>query len=223
MKANWDVLAKNKEKWYAKTIKYWEKQPETNDGMLGGIESMYPGFQKQDEKASLELLRELFPNRKNGEGRAIDVGCGIGRVTKEVLSKIFKTVDMLEPCERHMNKVKKWKERNGEIYQCSLQEFEYNHKYDIIWMQWVVLYLTDNDFVNVLRKAKQHLNEEGYIVLKVNIAKKDHYIDESDNSIIRSQQYFKNLFDMAGVKVRKEKLQPHMPQELFKVMMVVLE
>lgn len=66
------------EKWYGKGKDYWNSQPPTVDGVLGG----YGDSNLADLKLSRKLFKEFKPK---GAVRALDCGAGIGRVTKYVL------------------------------------------------------------------------------------------------------------------------------------------
>ena len=63
--------------WYKKSVGYWDGQPATADGVLGGYEEVH----KPDSKTSLEMLHE---SKKwiSGWTDALDCGAGIGRITK---------------------------------------------------------------------------------------------------------------------------------------------
>jgi Putative hydroxyindole-O-methyltransferase. len=46
-----------------------------------------------------------------------------------------------------------------EFYAEGLQSFDFKHKYDCIWVQWVSSHLTDDDFVVFLNKCADALTE----------------------------------------------------------------
>lgn len=50
--------------------------------------------------------------------------------------------------------------RVGEFYQRGMQEMVFEHKYDLIWIQWVIGHLTDNDLLDFLRRCEQALTPE---------------------------------------------------------------
>ena len=45
----------------------------------------------------------------------------------------------------------------GKFYQMGMQDLKFEEKYDIIWIQWVIGHLTDNDLIDYLTKCKAHL------------------------------------------------------------------
>lgn len=79
------------------------------------------------------------------------------------------------------------KDKNVEhFYACGLQEFNFEEKYDCVWIQWVLSHLTDDDAVKFLLKAKEALTENGFIILKENDCK-GFIVDKEDYSVTRSR------------------------------------
>ena len=77
--------------WYDKQKKYWDEQPTTVDGVLGG----YGKHHELEAEYSVKVLTkytEYLPSRK----RAIDIGAGIGRVVKTVLVHVFEEIDLAD-------------------------------------------------------------------------------------------------------------------------------
>ena len=71
--------------WYAGSVKYWNEQATTNNGVLGGFGHVHD----PDIESSIELLK-IFSDRISNFDRAIDMGAGIGRVTHSLLIPKFK-------------------------------------------------------------------------------------------------------------------------------------
>jgi len=46
-----------------------------------------------------------------------------------------------------------------EFYAEGLQSFQFKHKYDVIWIQWVSSHLTDQDYIDFLRRCSESLTE----------------------------------------------------------------
>jgi hypothetical protein len=87
--------------------------------------------------------------------RALDCGAGIGRVTKNVLLIAFDTVDMAELSERSLAAAPEYIGRDysrvERTYRVRLQDFtpDAGRVYDVVWLQWVVGHLLDDDLVQI--------------------------------------------------------------------------
>ncbi|RZF44393.1 hypothetical protein LSTR_LSTR017250, partial [Laodelphax striatellus] len=87
--------------------------------------------------------------------RALDCGAGIGRITKNLLVKFFNKVDLVEQDQKFIQEAEKSigaHENVGEFFNTGLQNLELVHKYDVIWCQWVLGYLTDDDLIKFFKK-----------------------------------------------------------------------
>lgn len=86
---------------------------------------------------------------------ALDCGAGIGRITKNLLSRFFDKVDLVDQDPNFVEEAKKLLVSNpkvGDFYCCGLQDFvPENKKYDLIWMQWVLSHVTDADLIKLLK------------------------------------------------------------------------
>ncbi|XP_015366826.1 PREDICTED: N-terminal Xaa-Pro-Lys N-methyltransferase 1 [Diuraphis noxia] len=210
---------------YEKSKNYWSNIPASVNGMLGGFSSLT----NKDIKDSELFLKKLF-QMKDGpsNGRVLDCGAGIGRITENLLCKHFKCVDMLEQDEKFLEKAKqKCRGINVENFYCSgLQEFTPadNQKYDVIWIQWVLGYITDVDLVEFLKKCSKLLNTNGIIVVKENISQNDEgEVDSEDSSITRSLIQFCIIFQQANLICKASRTQKNFPSELYKVEMFALK
>lgn len=100
---------------------------------------------------------EKFKAQISGFDTAIDCGAGWGRITKEVLLPKFKNVDLLDPAEEQVKKAKEHVPEVKKFIVKGLQDFEFEYKYDCIWVQWCLCYLTDLDCMSFLEKAREGL------------------------------------------------------------------
>ncbi|EDO32912.1 predicted protein [Nematostella vectensis] len=219
----------NKDQWYGGAQKYWKEIPATVDGMLGGFSAISPA----DVWGSTKFLKELLKNgekqpRKKRCVMQTDCGAGIGRVTKHVLLPLFETVDMVEQNPDYLEKAKEYLGekscRIGHFYPVGLQEFDPEAgRYDVIWCQWVMLYLTDEDFVSFLNRCKKSLKEGGVVCVKENVSKKDYEFDAEDSSVTRqdtgSHRQYTQLFKQANLNLIKQETQKNMPSDIYKVNM----
>lgn len=113
--------------------------------------------------------------------------------------------------------------KQGECFVSSLQNFNFDGApYDVIWIQWVLLYLVDSDLIAFLKRAKKALGPKGVIIIKENHTRTGFFVDNDDNSITRSDAHFRSIFDSAGLKLLKAETQTDFPKELFPVTMYAL-
>ena len=155
-----------KDNWYTYGAKYWENVPATVDGVLGGLGHL----DKQDildSKKFLEKMKEK--NIIKSWNRALDCGAGIGRISQHLLCHFFDEVDQVEQNPAYIEQARiNISETNLqnkiEYYVAGLQDFAYEKKYDVIWVQWVIGHLTDKDFCEFLNRSKASLSENVIIL-----------------------------------------------------------
>lgn len=162
----------SKDSWYQGSVDYWNRQPATVDGVLGGYEKIH-NVESDTSRTMIQTFKDQLPSLNS----ALDCGAGIGRITKNVLKPIFENVDLVEPSEVQLNEARTYCPEGRHFYQQGLQDFVFPHKYDAIWIQWVLCYLTDEDIADFLVYAKERgltkgENEKsGLIFLKENTDK----------------------------------------------------
>lgn len=97
--------------------------------------------------------------------RALDCGAGYGRVTKSVLLKMFDRVDIADNAENLLAAARanigadfKRVERS---YLVRLEDFvpESGRQYDVIWLEWVIGHLLDDNLISFLSKLKTSLTQ----------------------------------------------------------------
>lgn len=90
---------------YKKSKNYWSNISPTIDGVLGGFGSIT----EIDIKYSRRFIRRLKRMDDDAPylGRALDVGAGIGRVSKDLLSLKYRKVDLLEQDERFIREARR--------------------------------------------------------------------------------------------------------------------
>jgi len=209
------------EDWYDNQLKYWQNATKDYKGMLGG----HLEVDEVDSKTSIEFLSSIFTERSRK--CAIDCGAGVGRVTKHVLGQIFDKVDLVEYNEEFLEVAK---EQMGEesyfrnVYASSLHDFHFpeNSSYNLIYAQWVLECLTDDDLISFLQRCKKHVSSDGWIVIKENMSC-SHYFNVNGNSCVRSRQYWETILEQCGLEVAHEQRQEGLPQGFFPVWMFALK
>ncbi|XP_021845343.1 alpha N-terminal protein methyltransferase 1 isoform X2 [Spinacia oleracea] len=220
--------------WYRNGVGYWQEVDASVDGVLGG----YGHITDADIKGSEVFLNSLLSDPLLDKGRsrhlvALDCGSGIGRVTKNLLIRYFNEVDLLEPVPHFLEAARQSlvlegvtdtdEHRAMNFYCVPLQEFTPDSgRYDVIWVQWCIGHLTDDDFISFFKTAKAGLKPGGFFIVKENTARNGFVLDKQDCSITRSDLYFKELFRRCGLHLYKVKDQKEFPRELFQVKMYAL-
>ncbi|OZJ07019.1 hypothetical protein BZG36_00012 [Bifiguratus adelaidae] len=203
---------------------YWTTVSPTVNGMLGGFGKISP----LDVASSLTFINEFVQTRIQTT-LACDCGAGIGRVTKNFLLKVFDHVDMVEQNAKFVKQAQevyvKEEVEDGrvQVLAVGLQDFQPTRSYDVIWCQWVLGHLTDDDFIAFFQKCKAALRPNGLICVKENNAKEGVELDEQDSSVTRSDEVLKDLWRRAGLKIVKEQTQKGFPAGLYTVRMYALE
>ena len=142
---------------------------------------------------------------------AVDCGAGIGRITKNLLSKMFAKTDLVDPIESFNKTVMEGEflreERDagqiGEVFTMGLQEFSpAKGKYSVIWNQWCLGHLTDADLVAYFGRCREGLMPGGgVIIVKENMAWGQDNFDDLDSSFTRTEKTFRKIFAKAGLKI----------------------
>lgn len=116
--------------------------------MLGGLEYLDEVDISKSEEFLLQNITDATPF-----DIAFDVGSGIGRISQRLLSKTFQHIVLLDSDKRFLEIGEK---RLGNvckaIINCRLQEFTADKlgsiKLRLIWVQWVLIYLSDGKWDN---------------------------------------------------------------------------
>ena len=213
--------------WYTRALDYYEDNCEaTLDGVLGGFAQLTD----VDLAGSKDFLSRLGA-RQWSEGAACECGAGIGRVTKGLLLDLGVTrCDLVESSARLLYAAPDYIGDEGaakcRFYCQGLQDWvPQANSYSIVWIQWVLCYLNDEDVVRFLRLCGQSLLPGvGVIVLKENSSNEEDYVvDVDDASICRSIPYWSKLIRQAGLQIVYECIQVGFPDSIFPVYQVALE
>ncbi|KAF8509260.1 AdoMet dependent proline di-methyltransferase-domain-containing protein [Gautieria morchelliformis] len=267
---------------YNEGINYWNEQPASLDGVLGGFGSgTLPRVDALGSRQFVQRLipalctvpsavRPLQPSPRPPRTRALDVGAGIGRVTQTVLLHLFSDVVLLEPVEKFVREafqncqdslgatelpaLKRWKgvsdkSKSVTFLQGALQQFDPIHPenntiglgrlgfdggtdtvFDVVWCQWCLGHLSDEDLVLFFHRAKASLRStsESLIVVKENLCRDQEdggprtVYDPQDSSLTRSDAAWLKLFQTAGLTLVRQQVQAGLPEGLYKVKMYAL-
>lgn len=151
---------------------------------------------------------------------AVDVGAGLGRITRGILLKRYDEIHLIEGnatyCKLCKLKMGKKKANRCIFTQCYLQDMTDktlgDRPVDLIWIQWTLQYLTDLDVVKCLKTLALGLRPSvGVIIVKENrpygIAREDRFQMDTPGGphnrydITRSDAHHRLLFRMAGLTV----------------------
>ena len=114
----------------------------------------------------IEILQKMLSQIYSCQRfRAIDVAGGDGRLSIGLLLDEFEKVDLFDQCPQAVKKAKlamKGHKGKGYIAQAGMQYFNWRYKYSGIFLVWCVGYLSDQELIVFLRRAKSQLiTEEG--------------------------------------------------------------
>ncbi|KAF5020973.1 hypothetical protein F66182_6985 [Fusarium sp. NRRL 66182] len=196
---------------------YWETVESDANGMLGGVLAVMPSVSRIDLQGSRTFLARLNIGIKSGRQkvpRVLEGGAGIGRVTEGLLLKVADQVDIVEPVAKFTDTLSR-KPGVGDIYNVGLEKWEpaKGVKYDLIWIQWCIGHLNDDELLQFLERCKAALEREhGIIVFKENLSTWGHdKFDELDGSVTREDEKFQHLFKKAGLRLIKSDMQRGFP------------
>ena len=218
---------------------YWDNVEPTVNGMLGGFSRISPS----DASESRRFLSQWFqplrtapaavrPASEDSRPRArlaLDCGAGIGRISKLLLLSFAEESHLLEQSQLFLDKSLEYMGggNHGRV-KCicsSLQSFrpEAGVTYDIVWLQWVTGYLTDDELTSFLRRMASSLGSRGKIFVKDNVTAGDQPdTDMNDASVTRPRHSLLRLFSHAGLQVVQEVRQKKLPKGLYPVIMFAL-
>lgn len=200
-----------KRRWYATARAYWDAVSADDHGVLGGYASVHAA----DAADSLAFARAVLGTEQRD--RALDVCAGVGRVTESVLLSLARSVDLFDASDQLIDAARlrlAWAgERVRQFICVAMEDFRpAPATYDIVWIQWCVGYLSDDDLVAFLRRCRASLAPNGVIVVKDNVADADtlsdqeelhagtFLVDDEDGSVIRLRPHLERLFDVSGLE-----------------------
>eukprot|EP00062_Callorhinchus_milii_P010761 gi/632956000/ref/XP_007893743.1/ PREDICTED: alpha N-terminal protein methyltransferase 1B [Callorhinchus milii] len=209
---------------YAKAKRFYEEVPATEEGMMGDFVEL----NSLDVEASRAFLKKFVggPGKADTEF-ALDCGCGIGRVSRQVLLPVFSSVDMVDMIDNFLFAAPSYLGMGAsqvKNYHCStLQEFTpATGMYDVIWIQWVTGHLTDRDLMEFLAKCKNSLKDNGVVIIKDNVARKGCILDQMDSSMIREIEILRKIIAKTGLEIVCVEKQLDIPEQFIPLWMIAL-
>ncbi|CAJ1363279.1 unnamed protein product [Effrenium voratum] len=169
----WLVQGQQRDKFYKVNEEWWlegyEGRQTLEGAMIGDDET------QEDTAHSAAFLRSaLADSALAASGRALaalDVGAGLGRVSKAVLLPAVQTVTLVDQSAKWLKAALTYLGHDAKrcsFVQSRLEEFQPETSFDVIWIQWTLQYLIDADVVNLLQRLATSLRPEGIILLKEN-------------------------------------------------------
>jgi protein N-terminal methyltransferase len=145
---------------------FWKNKKGNLDSMCG-----FKELNNEDLKQTEEIINRL--NKKEFK-KALDVGSGIGRITFNYLYKICDEIDLVDINENFLQVAKEQERKNGgekikNYYSKELQKFKFEKSYDLIFVQWVLEYLSDTELKAFIKDVNYNLNEKGVVIIKENV------------------------------------------------------
>lgn len=210
-----------KANWYNLSKARWE----ATSAEIKSVAGDFKGTHESDVEISCGLISDLIKENNLQTHRVIDCGAGIGRVTQYVLLNFFSNIDILERDEKFIKYCRKNFANNksiANIYHESLESFKYSNNYDLIWIQWCVEELMDDDLTNFLIRSKNALNKNGLIVLKENIISDGRAFWQSIHQKIRSPELFAKIIKDCDLEIIKYYVQKDNLNEILDVGIFVL-
>jgi protein N-terminal methyltransferase len=126
-----------------------------------------------------------------------------------------------------------------------LESWDPSTPYDLIWNQWCLGHLTDVQLQNYLQKCAKALKTGGWIIVKENMSTNGlDVFDELDSSVTRyvlchyvggkeqvrleadcdrTDGKFRDIFESAGLVLKKTEIQRGLPPELYPVRIYALQ
>ncbi|KAE8151812.1 alpha-N-methyltransferase NTM1 [Aspergillus avenaceus] len=205
----------------ALSVNYWNNVPATVNGMLGGF-AQVSRTDLRGSKGFLTKARKLVPGCPT-TGKlplGVDCGAGIGRVIEGFLQHVCDVVDAVEPVGKFSQEIQQGAlAKNGvvsDVYTMGIERWVPSKKYDLIWTQWCVMYLTDAQLTEYLVRCGNMLTETGILVVKDNTSNdpQEDIYDESDSSLTRTDQRLRDIFHDAGMELLLSERQAGFPKHL---------
>ena len=211
----------DRELWYELGKAHWERAQATNDGVTSGIGPLHDVDIADSRRFLTAGEAPLWPSPTFRAGsRALDIGAGIGRVSDALLLNLCGEVDLVDGSAAYLEQARASlgderatpeRGRLGKLVCSDLQSFVPEPSYDLVWIQWTTMYLTDDDLKRLLADCQRALAPGGLIVLKDNVIDEvkgsnallegRYMVDADDASVSRTRSHLLDLVNEAGLSL----------------------
>jgi len=199
----------------------------TIEGMLGGLTFVH-GQETAWTQAYLRGLSARGLVHIGTGSEALDCGAGIGRVAHYALKPMIEFVDILDGTEAYVKASEENFARNS-IRNRFFQPLEYfdpsllgDLRYDLIWAQWLIGHLADDDVVSLLQKLTLLLKPGGKIILKDNCLSEGFMFDRQDTNLLRNASWITSLIERAGLQVLESTTPANWPPTLYPIRAILI-
>jgi hypothetical protein len=153
------------------------------------------------------------------------VGPVMSELVLEESPRVFYRLDLIESSSRLLLAAPDYigsRSSQSRFFCQDLQDWQPPvNKYSLIWIQWVLCYLTDEDVVTFLQRCSYSLIKRVWIVLKENTCDDQALlVDTEDASITRSLPYWLDLIAKSALHVHHLQWQDNFPEDIFPVPML---
>ncbi|CAK9118284.1 unnamed protein product [Durusdinium trenchii] len=151
----WLVQGQQREKFYHVNEAWWVEGYEgraTPEGAMIGDDGSEEDLRHSE--ALLQTALEGLPR----PGSALDLGSGLGRVTKQLLLKVVTgRVTLVDQSAKWLKTAKAYLGEEAAsrcaFIHSKLEAYEPDDMWDLIWIQWTLQYLIDQDVVQLLQRS----------------------------------------------------------------------
>ena len=116
---------------------------------------------KECHPKCIKIIKKFFSELKYlDRKRCLEVGAGDGKVTRDLLKDLFVAIDCFDTS---FEAVKKLEKLQGllrvikKVDQATMQNYYWTEEFTCIFMRWCIGYLSEDEAIAFLKKAKDHL------------------------------------------------------------------
>lgn len=197
----------------------WQSKAPTDFAMTE-MPLKYRAADVRDSRLFMEKIAGTRKKKGPWPTTALDCGAGIGRITAGVLlrCKSLRKIDLLEPASqlrRQAREVFAGNPRVQRFFASPLEQFTPQRRYDVVWINWVLMYVSDTTAVAFLHRCRLRLPEDGIVIIKENVELRrvEEELDEEEFCTARTLKHYEKLFHNAGFAVLQKERQRDWPTE----------